>query len=170
MSAGAECYLLTVSRAARVADPADLVGPLEQFVRALQQEGPLCTLHGRSPTHEMLPVLKGNKSLISNFLMTSDIEWNFGRRPEDPTHQVIFLNDSEGARGVFLKLEFAVEKPEDGIETSGPGLVAELVLGRDAAGTDEGDRTARLDRLLNLLAEVFAADERRIEARDAEEE
>ncbi len=117
----------------------------------------------------MLTILEGDTSLVPNFLMTSDIQWNFGRQPEDPTHEIIFSNDFKDERGVWLKVAFSVENPEDGIETTGPGLVAELVLGSVAAGADETARAAHLDRLLALMTEVFAADDGRVTPREAEE-
>jgi len=169
MGTGPESYDLTASRQARVADPADLVGPLEQLVRAIQQEGPLFALWGHSPAFHKYEVLQGDTSLVPNFLMTSEIQWGSGREPQDPTHQVVFFNGHRDDRRVYLRVAFSVEKPEDGVEVTGPGLVAELSLGPDAAGADESARAARLDRLLNLMAELFAADSRRVEARDADE-
>ena len=164
MSDSPEFYRLVVARRAKVGEDADLVEPVERIVRALQKEDPeLFRLLGYSPAYSKFEVIDGEKSLVPNFLMTSQIQWNFGREPRDPTNQVIFFNDYEDERYAGLKVVFSVEKPEDGIEAAGPGLVAELFLGTVPAGPGGAARTARLDRLFALLVEAFAPDHGRVE-------
>ncbi len=46
MSSGTLYYDINVTRQARVADPADLVEPVEKLVRALQPEDPALALRG----------------------------------------------------------------------------------------------------------------------------
>ena len=147
---------LWVVRHRTVADEAELVKPLNQLVHALLAEDPaLFQLFGYSPAFHLHPVVDGNKSLVENFLMTSEIQWHHGRSPEDPTHQVVYFGTSEEpGLSVYLRVQFVVE----GTEATCPGLVAQLRLGTGTLVHAGADRTARLDRLFSMLIESLRPD------------
>ena len=109
---------------------------------------------GLSPARQTTPVLKDGKSLVPAFLSTCEIEWNFGREPNDPTHEILFFNDATGERAVVLRLSFVA----DGATSTAPGLTAELVLGRDAAGPADGRRGGYLDELFSMLQTALRPD------------
>ncbi len=126
-------------RRAPVAAPADLVEPLDGLVRALARMDPLLfELSGLSPAMQTTRILQGTQSLVRFFLSTSEIAWNFGREPVDPTHEIVFFNTEESPRKVVLRLSFVA----NGAASNAPGLAAELILGGDAAGPAD-DRRGR---------------------------
>jgi hypothetical protein len=160
MSAASDNYRLCVVRRTPLATPDDLTATLEWIVRALAQVDPLLfTLSGRSPANHLTPVMDGDETRVAAFLSTSAIEWNFGREPEDPTHEIVFFNPEEGPRVAVLRLSFVA----GGEASTGPGLVVELVLGRDAAGPADEGRGAHLDLLFSMLLAALLPDHGHVE-------
>jgi hypothetical protein len=155
MSGQDDNYRLCVVRHAPLVDPIDLAQTLDWIVRQLEREDPvLFALSGYSPAMELAPALDGEVSRVGAFLVTSEIEWNFGREPADPTHEVVLFNNEEDTKLVHLRVSFVA-----GEEVStGPGLVAELRLGRDAAGPRDAARGAHLDKLFSLLVVALRPD------------
>jgi hypothetical protein len=155
MSGENDTYRLCVVMHAPLADPDDLTATLDWIVKSLSETDPLLfSLRGYSPAMQAVPVLDGEKSLVGGFVATSEIAWNFGREPADPTHEVVFFNAEEGARNVYLRASFVAG---DAVST-GPGLVFELRLGRDAAGPSGPERVAHLDTLFSLLVPALNPD------------
>jgi hypothetical protein len=155
MSRDNDSYRLCVVKHASLATPTDLTATLDWIVKRLEKEDPLLfSLHGYSPAMQVVPVLDGDKSLVEGFLATSEIAWNFGREPADPTNEVVLFNGEEGARKVYLRASFVT----GGAACTGPGFVLELRLGRDAAGPGGAERGAHLDTLFSLLAVALYPD------------
>jgi hypothetical protein len=68
---------------------------------------------------------------------------------------VLFFNSAdEVAPYVRLRVQFVLE----GINATGPGLVADVSLGTDAIAHEGADRSARLDRLFSALIEILRPD------------
>jgi hypothetical protein len=154
-------YVMRAVRRTRFTQQEDLVQPVEQLVRAIQSEGPRFQLFGRSPSHALYPLLKGKESNVDKFVMTSDIEWNFGREPQDPTYQVTFYQDPN-EESVMLKIQFVLKEDEGTF----PGLVAELYLPSDVSGNESAERGARLDRLFSALIEILRPDNASVQLPD----
>jgi len=155
MSDDSNTYRLRVVQRAPTGDPLDLEQPLDGLVRALSRLDPsLFELSGLSPAMQTTPVLQGEQSLVPAFLSTSEIAWNFGREPADPTHEIVFFNAEHGSRTVVLRLSFVA----NGAASAAPGLVAELTLGHDAAGPSDNSRGAHLDELFSMLLEALHPD------------
>jgi hypothetical protein len=144
-----ENYRLCVVRRAPLAAPSDLTATLDWLVRKLEQEDPVVfALRGYSPARAEVAVIDGETSRVEGFLELSEIKWHFGRDPEHPTHEVALFNPAKEAAGqVYLRVSFVA----NGEASTGPGLVAELRLGRDAAGPEGPERGVHLDKLFSLL-------------------
>lgn len=148
-------YRLVVVRHAPLPTAKDLTPTLSWLVETLQDEHPaLFRLSARTPAMRTVPVLDGDESHVEAFLSVSEIEWHFGRDPGDPTHRVVFFNDEEGARNVLLRVSFMAE----GADFTGPGLVAELVLGNEAAGPPDKLRGVHLNKLFSYLVTAIHPD------------
>src|SRR5262245_31490332 len=97
-------------------DESDLIAPVDRLVRGVQAEGAeLFQLFAYSPAHRLYRILEGGTSNVDKFVMTSEIQWGHGRGPgkprhpypsppirlgegsgaEDPTHQVLFFNNTD---------------------------------------------------------------------------
>jgi len=148
-------YRLRVVRRLPIAEPADLEEPLDGLVRALARRGSLLfEPSGLSPAMQTTRVLQGKQSLVHAFLSTSEIKWNFGREPSDPTHEIVLFNTEHGPRAVVLRLSFVAY----GAASTAPGLVAELTLGPDAAGPADNGRGEHLDELFSMLLAALRPD------------
>jgi hypothetical protein len=148
MSTTNDTYRLCMVKRAALAAPADLTATLDWIVRALEAEDPiLFSLFAYSPAMEPVRILDGDESRVEDLLATSEITWNFGREPADPTHEVVLFNKEEGARRVYLRASFVA----GGAEHTGPGFVFDLRLGRDAAGPEGPERGAHLAALFSML-------------------
>src|SRR5262249_54449188 len=98
-------------------------------------------------------------NLVEAFVMTSHIQWHHGRAPTDPTHQVVFFNDTEDAASqVYLRIEFVSGDVEDEVVSTGVGIVANLRLGAKALSHGGAEHTARLDVLFSILIESIRPD------------
>jgi len=107
MSGENDTYRLCVVKHASLSDPTDLTATLDWIVKRLADTDPLLfSLSGYSPAMHAVPLLDGEKSLVEGFLAVSEIAWNFGREPADPTHEVVFFNGEEGTRNVYLRASF----------------------------------------------------------------
>src|SRR5262249_20555969 len=120
-------YEIGVVRQRPVADEAEFVAPVDRIVRAVQGEDPKrFRLFAYSPAFDLYPVLRVDTSIVDKSVMTSEIQFGFGRTPEDPTHQVIFF-DAPEEKSLFLRIQFVVA----GNEATCPGVVAELQMRAD---------------------------------------
>jgi hypothetical protein len=140
-------------RLAPVAHEDDLIGPIKRLVRAIRREGARFQLYGHSPAHRLYTIRAGWLwSNVWKFVTTSAIQWNFGREPRDPTHQVMFF--SWPTDTVFFKVKFVVA----GVEATCPGVVVTLRLRTDKVIHPRGDRAARLDRLFARMVSILRPD------------
>lgn len=134
-------------REARPESLESLVAPIEELVRAIQDEGgDEFQLYGLSPARRPFAVLDAAENRVEAFVQCSDIEWNFGREAQDPTYQIVFTNERERyGRSLFLRIEWVL--PAD--EATCPGLSGVLVL--DGASLSDVDEVC-IDRLVAGLA------------------
>ncbi len=120
--------VLILGRRAQPVDSLEgLVGPLEELVQAIEAMGGAAfRLYGLSPAHH----LHEARGKVEAFVMTSEIEWNFGREPSDPTQEVILTNHPDRfGRSLFLSLQFYLV----GQEAICPGISVEMAFGTDLA-------------------------------------
>jgi len=171
-------YRLVAVRKAAITDPEEYTDAIDALVRELMAKDPARFYFlARTPTHKMVPVIDGAESNVWRFVSTSEIEWNFGRRPQDPTHQVIFVNGHEDESYAMLKVQFFVKppddppgsppKPDDGPQKC-PGILAELNLAMESSGPSanappETTRGQHLDELFSMLHGTFKPDHGHIE-------
>lgn len=153
-------YRLFVTRKAPVAKPTDLHRAVTRLVWKLRRIGGRAfTLYGYNPAMRKRRVLPFGLSRVWYFLERSEIAWNFGREPSDPTHQLTFFSRFNGTHAVYLRIRFIT----DAAGATCPGLCAELRLAPAVAGRDEKDRAERVERLFRLLVETLTADSGHVE-------
>lgn len=142
--------VIRLTRRATVEMEESLIEPINAVVQAIDAEGEFFHLSGYSPAFHLYPV-EGD---ATRWVMTSEIEWNFGREPQDPTHQVVFFSTAtEEERAVYLRVRWVLA----GEESTRPGL--DLLLRLDAEFEPlAADRAARLDRLFSKLVEAIRPD------------
>lgn len=164
-------YELYVVRQAPITDPEEYTEAIDALVSELLATDPTkYYLFGYSPAHRRVPCIDGETSNVPKFVACSEIEWNHGRDPEDPTHEVVFFNEHEDENQVYLKVAFLVVPPDDpgappkpnDDPPKCPGIVAELRLGTSAAtpppSGEELSRGQHLDNLFGMLITTFQPD------------
>src|ERR1041385_6008415 len=109
-----EYYELYVVRREPIADPEQYTDAIDGLVKGLLAKDPSrYFLSGYSPAFHLTPVIDGDQSNVWNVVSCSEIEWNHGRDPEDPTHQVVFFNGHRDENQVYLKIAFYVKPPDE---------------------------------------------------------
>ncbi|MBN9118965.1 MAG: hypothetical protein J0I06_07365 [Planctomycetes bacterium] len=148
-------YRVRAVRATRVTKPTDLLRPVNRLVRELERVGGRrFTLYGYDAVREVHRVRRFGFGRVARFLAESEIRWNFGRCPSDPTHELVFFTRFNGTCAVYLRIAFiAGDAP-----MTGAGLVAELRVTPLAAGRSDAERNARVLRLRQVLVDALATD------------
>lgn len=137
---------------ARCQDLLPAIQGVLDLLRAEDRE--LFRLSGYSPSMQRTPVWENDVSRADKFLATSQIEWNFGRQPSEPTHEVSFFNDHEDARMTVVRAAFYLE----GQECTAPGVEVVVRIGAGAA------EPGRVDRLFKGLVAALTPDAGRLES------
>lgn len=141
--------LIRLVRRATVGSEGELVKPVERIVRAIEAEGQVFRLYGHSPAFRLHRAKR-----VWRWVSTSEIQWNFGRGSQDPTHEVIFYGIHKDApRCVYLRIRWV----QTGTDATRPGL--DLLLRVPASVPSlKATRAARLDRLFTKLVEAIRPD------------
>ena len=139
-----------------VADVDDLTRRIGEIARAIRREGRRFRLYSqfhslRSPSRTHAIRTRWPLGNVGWFVKWSEIEWGFGRKPSDPTNEVVLFNWS---RSLVAHIHFV----RAGNEATCPGLVVEAGVRTDQITHPRGDRTERLERLFSRLIEIVRPD------------